>query len=112
MKSIKYLILIIICFPSLSFATDLRGRVDVVHSYSNAPFPARRANVQLIVKKRVGSRVVSKVVSSYSTGGDGMYYFQKISPGIYTLVINKVLILPLKVVNTRLQDIPPILLKY
>lgn len=108
MKSIKYLILILIFFPSLSLATDLRGRIDVIHSYSTAPFPARGANVQLLVKTQVGSRVVS----SYSTGGDGMYYFQNISPGIYKLVINNVLILPLRVFNIPLQDIPPVLLKY
>lgn len=108
MKSIKYLILILIFFPSLSLATDLRGRIDVVHSYSNAPFPARGVQVQLFVQTPRGPMLVR----SYFTGGDGMYYLQNIHPGNYILVVNIFLKFPLVVFNARSQDIPPILLRY
>lgn len=108
MKSIKYLIIILIFFPSLSLATNLRGRIDIVHSYSNAPFPARGAQVQLFAQTPRGPMLVR----SYFTGGDGMYYLQNIPPGNYMLVVNNYLKFPLVVFNTRFQDIPPVLLRY
>jgi hypothetical protein len=51
-------------------------------------------------------------INGYSTGIDGMYYFQNIAPGNYLLVINNNLNFPIRVNNMYLQDIPPILLRY
>lgn len=108
MKTIKYFILIVILFPSLSYATNLRGRVDAIHPYSNGPFPARDVIVQLFIQTPNGPSLVNQ----YFTGSDGMYYLQNIMPGQYILLINNTLNFPLIVFDTRFQDIPPILLRY
>ena len=102
----KYLIVIIVSllFPAILFATDLRGRVDVTHQYSYAPFPARGVTVQLFTQSNVG-------VYTYITGQDGMYYIPGISPGNYILVVNNYLRFPIQVLNMALQDFPPILLQ-
>lgn len=108
MKLIQYFILILIFFPSLSFATDLRGRIDVVHQYSSAPFPAREVQVDLFAQTPNGPILVI----SYLTGSDGMYYLQNVPPGNYMLVVNFSLQFPLVVLDMRLQDIAPVLLRY
>ncbi|MCP3875644.1 MAG: carboxypeptidase regulatory-like domain-containing protein [Desulfobacteraceae bacterium] len=82
--------------------------VDLVHPYSNAPFPARGAEVTLYVQTQNGPMLVT----SYFTGGDGMYYLQNIRPGNYTLVVNRVLRFFITVYNIPLQDLPPILFRY
>ena len=109
MKAIKYLLLLVVVFfPALSLATDLRGRVDAVHSYSNAPFPARGIQVQLFLETPGGP----KLVADYATGGDGMYYLKDVAPGKYTLVVNNNLRFPITVSDTRFQDIAPVLIRY
>lgn len=109
MRSVKYLVfLVVILFPAICFATNLRGRVDAVHSYSNAPFPARGIQVQLFLETPEGP----KLAASYATGGDGMYYLQNIAPGNYTLVVNNNLRFPITVSDTRFQDLPPVLIRY
>ena len=104
----KYLIVIIISllFPSILFATDIRGRVDVTHQYSYAPFPANGVTVQLFTQSNAGSQLLY----TYVTGQDGMYYIPNIHPGNYTLIINYNLKFSVQVLNMGLQDFQPILL--
>jgi hypothetical protein len=108
MKAVKYFIFLLLFLPSLALATNLRGRVDATHSYSSAPFPARGAHVQLVPQPPA----TQGPAVSFFTGGDGMYYFSNIPPGQYMLVINNNLRFPLTVVQTNVQNIPPVLLRY
>lgn len=108
MKTICWMIVLLLLAPSSAMATDLRGRVDALHRYSTAPFPARGVEVSLCIQTPGGLQVVAQ----YFTGGDGMYYLQNIPPGVYVLVVDRVLRFGISVFNTRLQDIPPILYRY
>lgn len=108
MKLIKLLFFLLIFSPPLSLATDLRGRVDISHSYASTPFPAQGINVQLYSINQAGAQVVGNSV----TGFDGMYYFYGVAPGNYLIFIQPNWNFNLVVINTRLQDISPILLRY
>ncbi|MEI6847302.1 MAG: hypothetical protein WCK32_04570 [Chlorobiaceae bacterium] len=98
---------ILLASPLHSYATELRGRVDGMHPYAPKPFPFGGAKVDLYILLPRGARFIR---SAY-TGGDGMYYFSKIRPGKYTLIVNGKLNIPLLVEPRQSQDIPPILFR-
>lgn len=105
----KALLAILLLVLSLvANATNLRGRVDGMHTRSYAPFPLPRAQVQLFVPTARGPQLVY----TYYTGSDGMYYMSNVRPGNYLLMVNGTLRFPLSVHNVPLQDIPPILFSY
>jgi hypothetical protein len=88
-----------------SIATDLRGRVDGMHSYAQRPFPLSGARVDLYLSTQRGQVLIR---SAY-TGGDGIYYMWGINPGLYTLQVNGRSLYPLRVNAQPRQDIKPIL---
>lgn len=90
-----------------SNATELRGRVDGIHPYAPYPFPLNGARIDLYMPSPQGPRWMANAY----TGGDGMYYFSRIMPGVYTLQVNGALNFPLTVYSVPQQDIPPILLR-
>lgn len=104
----KIFILIFSFIPSLSFAANLRGRIDAMHAYASAPFPARGVQVQLLMQSPRGPIPVNH----YFTGSDGMYYFQEIIPGEYILNVGGYLNFPIRVYDVYLQDIRPVLIRY
>ena len=106
MKTLLYLIIFLLFFPSPSLPTDLRGRVDATHSYSYRPFPAKRIQVQLIYQAPGGYRYAT------TTLADGMYFFRNIPPGMYTLTVHNRQFPNFQVWNVPFQDIPPILIRY
>lgn len=108
-KPFKLLVLLgamMVC-TAHSHATELRGRVDGRHPYAPYPFPVGGAMVGLYMLSPQGPRLITNVY----TGSDGMYYFSRILPGVYTLQVNGVLNFPLTVYPTPQQDIPPILIR-
>jgi hypothetical protein len=88
-------------------ATDLRGRIDGVHSYAPRPFPVYGARVDLVVYTPQGPVYLQTAF----TGVDGMYYMAGVAPGSYTLQVNGILQFGLSVYAQPFQDIPPILLR-
>ncbi len=94
-------------FSWQSIATELRGRVDGTHPYAPYPFPFGGARVDLYQSSPQGPLHIRYAY----TGGDGMYYFSGINPGVYTLRVNGILNFPLVVRPQPYQDIPPILLR-
>ena len=93
-----------------AFATDIRGRVDAEHEYSNGPFPASGVKVDLYVYDGVYN--TWRIMVSNYTGVDGMYYMRNIRPGKYYLQVQNSSNYHITVYNQPYQDIPPILLRY
>ena len=108
MRLVQFIILAFILFPSLSLGTNLRGRIEASHAYASAPFPAHGVQVELFRLTQKGA--VS--AGSYITSNDGMYYFQNIPPGSYSIIVNNYLEFQLSIRNSSYQDVPPILLRY
>lgn len=82
-------------------ATDLRGRVESVNQYSSIATPVGGALIELLDAS--GAHVISR----YSTGPDGLYYFRNVAPGNYRLrVAGRVY--PVTVQRQPAQDIAPI----
>ena len=105
MKKYLTILFFMLIVPPVSFATDIRGRVDTTHKYSSAPFPARGASVKLYKYYEY-----KKLVGSYTTGSDGMYYLPNIPPGHYKLVIKHMRFHVTVHNESPLEDLPPILL--
>jgi hypothetical protein len=96
----------------LSNATDLRGRVDGTHGYSPVPFAMARVPVTIFAAQPSpygGANYIPQATTV--TGGDGMYYFRGIPPGVFVLQIggNNY---PLQVLPQAAQDIQPVLLRF
>ena len=87
--------------PLAAEATDLRGRVEGLNTYSPTPFPVRGAQVELIDARD------QHVVAASTAGADGMYYFSNISPGNYLIRVNG-RYFPLSVQATARQDVAPV----
>jgi hypothetical protein len=99
------LIITIILFSSLAFATDVRGRIDTQNTYNGYYQPLPRAEVALV------NPMNNKPVSVTYTGRDGFYYFYNIYPGNYVLVVNRSLRLPVNIMNVPGFDINPVLFR-
>ena len=94
--------LLLLMLAPLANATDLRGRVEVRHPYTNQVYPRGGVAVQLALPGRPQSPV-RKVISS----PDGMFYMPGVAPGNYVLVVNNRQ-LAISVRAERVQDLPPI----
>lgn len=111
LKNIYNILLIavlIIIIPSVSDATNLRGRIDGRNQYSGVPYPVGHASVNLYFQVPGGWRMIAGT----RTGFNGMYFFKNIAPGYYVLQVNGRQNYPISVYNQPYQDIPPILLQY
>jgi len=91
--------------PLAAEATDLRGRVEGLNTYSPTPFPVRAAQVELMDARD------RRVVAASHAGPDGMYYFSSISPGDYLLRVNG-RYFPVTVQAIAHQDIAPVRLEF
>ena len=94
--------------PVISDATNIRGRIDGANQYYRAAYPLGGVAVDLYMQSPQGWRPAGR----YITGSDGMYYFQNIFPGNYSIQINGRQNYPLTVFNQPYQDLPPIFLNY
>ena len=77
-KSLTMLALLFVAAPAM--AVDVRGRVDFLGP--SGPFPMARAEVRLCNVQ------YGQCTTNYITGGDGMYYFQSLSPGPHAVIVN------------------------
>ncbi len=102
---IRLNIILLILFPSLVFATDVRGRIDSKNPSSGYYRPLSRAEVALVNPKD------NKSIDVTDTGRDGFYYFYNVSPGSYLLVVNKTLKVPVTIPDKPGFDINPVLFK-
>ncbi len=96
---------------SASGAADLRGRVDALHAYSDAPFSAHNVGVALVSLRE------GKSIAHTRTGPDGMYYFYGVSPGTYRIEVSRFegehpIRFPLEVRDVGRQEIRPIVIRY
>ena len=108
-KNIGYLLATcLLLMPLITEATNLRGRIDAVNKYTKSPYPIGRVSVVLYLKKNKKWKSVGR----YTTGTNGMYFFQNIKPGRYTIQVNRRSNYPITVVNKKSQDLPKIVLKY
>jgi hypothetical protein len=93
----------------LAEATDLRGRVDGIHGYTQQPFPLGGAHITLLVQNPAGG---STQVASTFSGTDGLYYFKNIKPGNnFILQVNETNY-SLVVRDIPSQEIEPVLLRF
>jgi hypothetical protein len=106
MKPISFVLFLLIVIPSISSATDIRGRVDISHSYSSYPFPANNIEVRLFALYPN----TSVQVATYFTGHDGMYFFYGLQPGRYLIFIPPNFNFDIIVNNVPRQDIRPLLI--
>lgn len=94
--------------PVISDATNIRGRIEGANQYSRAPYPLGGVAVDLYMQSPRGWQPAGR----YITGSDGMYYFQNIFSGNYSIQINGRQNYPLTVFNQPYQDLPPIFINY
>jgi hypothetical protein len=103
------IIVLAILFTQKSFATDLQGQVVRYDSYSRTYTPVQGLRVYIWVFN--GAQWVNW---SYTvTGGDGMYYFANMSPGVsFQIQINGRYCFqkPLFLANVPLINIPQIVI--
>lgn len=105
-KLLFYLIctgIVLMINPKMAFATDIRGRVEALSSYSNNIQPLRGIKVE-IVRCNLRCRVQDYTYTS----SRGFYYFRNIRPGVYTIRINNDQDARIEIYDQRFQDIPPI----
>lgn len=91
----------------ISYAGNLRGRIHALNQYST-PYPVANITVDLYAQSPTGWVFLSR----YITEPDGMYYFQNVFPGYYSLQINGRQNYPIMVANQFWQDLPPIFMQY
>ncbi len=91
------LLVILYLFASVSFAVEVRGRIDF-RSYSGI-FPMSRATVEFCQ--------VGKGCTGYNTGYDGMYYLQTL-PGPHDILVNGKFIIHIVIPNRNRFDIQPL----
>lgn len=103
LKSITFLLLVM--SGANSFAVDLRGRIDG-HDRYRGYYSA--AKTEVVIYSDTG-RDLKKRARTY-TGRDGFYYFRNIKPGSHVIIVGGKVRVPIRINNTRFQDIDPILL--
>jgi len=108
-KCIALIIIIMAVITSNSYAAKIRGRVDGGNQYSGAPYPI--GNVVVVLYYQSGPNTWQSI-ARYTTGFDGMYYFNNIDPGAYVIQLNGRQNYPITVSNQPYQDLPPILIRY
>ncbi len=74
------LIVLLTTFAGVAQAVDVRGRVDFFGP--TGAFPMAGAAVHLC------NTQTNQCTGDFSTGGDGMYYFQGLGPGTYAVFVN------------------------
>ena len=109
-KSIIILLwlMFMLVLPFQAAATNVRGQVLGSNPYSQAPYPLQGVSVDIYTTGPAGWQKIYRFI----TGSDGMYYFNNLSPGNYTIQINERTNYPLAVSDQSNQDVPPILVKY
>jgi hypothetical protein len=105
MKYKPLLLILLLAFTPIVWATDLRGRVDGHNPNSGMPMPLGGVPIGLFWVNGDGSFTL---VRQASTGPDGMYYLRGVYSGNYVLQVGGVNY-PLGVGGGPLQDIPIIL---
>lgn len=102
--SLAFALLLLVVSANVK-AVDLRGRVQVQVPYNPGWVPRPYANVALFVPTPIGPRQVA----AFTTGSDGMYYFYRIPPGPYRVVVNNITFLDVFVPhNSPTFDVVPI----
>ncbi len=101
--SVWLLLFILTGIFQVSWATELRGRIDTRNPYTGYFQPLPGAQVTIV------NPFNGAPLSTTYTGYDGFYYFSNVPPGQYGLVINGMRNFPLGVPPMPAYDIPPIL---
>jgi len=108
-KHIKLIFVVLfILAPIIVSATNLRGRIEGFNQYYKSTYPLAGVTVDLYFQGPGGWQQIGR----YITGSDGMYYFQNLYQGYYSLQINGRQNYPITVLNVPYQDLPPIMITY
>jgi hypothetical protein len=99
---------LLLASAEISHATDIRGQVTARYKVTGHQAPLYDARVDLYVKD--GDKW--KLVSTWITGENGMYYMKNIQPGKYFLQINRRWNYQITVLPKRRQDIPRIIVMF
>lgn len=94
----KHLLWLLIFLCATANATNLRGGVYQRNPYDGGIYPIPGVQVQLCSYQQC---------AFYVTGTDGIYYFQNIYPGQYTLVVGGYQY-QVQVYPQDFQDLPPL----
>lgn len=105
---VKLFTVVILLVPVVLNATNLRGQITGKHQYTTTPYPIGGAVVVLYKQVSDGWKQAGK----YVTSSDGMYFFQNVSAGNYSIQVNGRKNYPIAVSNQTYQDLPPIIIKY
>jgi hypothetical protein len=107
----RILFSLFLCALTLSYAANIRGRIDQPMGVTKKTFPSKGIIVDLVGKRKDLSK--DSLYARFVTSADGMYYFREVTPGTYKLALNGHIAVPSLVVSsdTTYQDQPPLMIK-
>lgn len=102
--------LVLAALPAV--ATDLRGRVDGLHDYSQQPFPLAGVYVTIFRIDPTPYGLQYRPIATTMTGNDGMYYFKGMWPGNNYVMQVAGSNYPLAIMPVPGQDIQAVLVRF